>query len=98
MQEDKDQFAIPRTLDDPGRIFWWDVDQALLVCVFLVFGMVAGFLAVGACLGMFFGWLYGKAKSGKHKGFAVHILYWYLPAEVFGLKRTPPSHQREWIG
>ena len=41
---------------------------------------------------------YRRAKSGKHPAFALHLLYWHLPAAVTGLKRTPPSWLREMAG
>jgi len=30
--------------------------------------------------------------------FALHLLYWHLPAFMTGLKRTPPSYLRELAG
>lgn len=95
---DESKYIVPRTLDDPAKLFWWDIDQALLVCMFVVFGMSIDHMLAGMLTGGFMGWLYGKSKSGKHKGYAVHLMYWHLPAETFSLKRTPPSHQREMIG
>jgi conjugal transfer pilus assembly protein TraL len=47
---------------------------------------------------MLLAWAYGKAKSGEHPAFALHLMYWHLPAPVSGLKRTPPSHLRELMG
>ena len=67
---------IPRRLNDPPRMFWWDLDLSLLV--------------IAAA--------YGRAKSGKHPAYALHLVYWYLPAPVTGLKRTPPSYLREMVG
>ena len=43
-------------------------------------------------------WGFGKAKSGEHPAFALHLLYWHLPAQISGLKRTPPSHERDLLG
>ena len=41
---------------------------------------------------------YSRAKSGKHPAYALHLLYWHMPAAVTGLKRTPPSYLREMMG
>jgi conjugal transfer pilus assembly protein TraL len=41
---------------------------------------------------------YGRAKTGKHPAFALHLLYWHVPAAITGLQRTPPSHLREMVG
>ena len=51
-------------------------------------------LAVGLLLAS----AYGRAKAGKHPAFALHLLYWHLPAFMTGLKRTPPSYLRELAG
>ena len=89
---------IPRRLNDPPRMFWWEIDVALLFLAAGVAGMIAGFFITGCAIGMLLAWAYGRAKSGEHPAFALHLLYWHLPGFVTGLKRTPPSHQRVLIG
>jgi len=89
---------IPRRLNDPPRLFWWDIDVSLLVLAAALAGMVSGFFMSGCAVGVLLGAAYGRAKAGKHPAFALHLLYWHLPAAVTGLKRTPPSHLREWVG
>ena len=89
---------IPRRLNDPPRMFWWDLDVALLVLAAALAGMVSGFFLSGCALGVLLALAYGKAKSGKHPAYALHLLYWYLPAAVTGLNRTPPSWLREMAG
>ena len=89
---------IPRRLNDPPRMFWWDLDVALLVLGCALGGVITGFFATGALLGLLLASAYGRAKSGKHPAFALHLLYWHLPGPVTGLTRTPPSHLREMTG
>ena len=91
-------YEIPRRLNDPPRMFWWDIDVALLFLAAALAGMVAGFFLTGAASGVLLAWAYGKAKSGEHPAFALHLLYWHLPGFVTGLTRTPPSHCRELDG
>ena len=91
-------FDMPRRLNDPPRMFWWDLDVALLVMAAALAGMITGFFLSGCALGVLLAAAYGRAKSGKHPAYALHILYWTLPAAVTGLKRTPPSHLREMQG
>lgn len=79
-------------------MFWWDFDLALLVLSSALAGMVLGFFLSGCALGLMLAAAYGRAKSGRHPAFALHLIYWYLPAAVSGLKRTPPSHLREMTG
>ena len=89
---------IPRRLNDPPRLFWWEIDVSMLFLAALLAGMLSGYFLTGAAIGMGLGWAYSKAKSGEHPAFALHLLYWHLPAAVSGLKRTPPSHLREMQG
>jgi len=90
--------SIPRRLNDPPRMFWWDLDLALLVLALTLLGMIAGYFVTGAALGLLAGAGYTMAKSGKHPAYALHLVYWYLPERIVKLKRTPPSHLRELIG
>jgi len=89
---------IPRRLNDPPRMFWWDLDMSLLALAAALAGMIAGFFVSGCALGLLLASVYGRAKAGKHPAFALHLLYWHMPATVTGLKRTPPSHLREMAG
>lgn len=89
---------IPRRLNDAPRMFWWDLDLALLVLTAALIGMVSGYFVSGCVLGLLLASAYGRAKSGKHPAFALHLIYWYLPAPITGLKRTPPSCLREMVG
>ena len=91
-------FEIPRRLNDPPRMFWWDLDMSLVVVAAALVGMVSGFFMSGCVVGVLLASAYSRMKSGKHPAFALHLLYWYLPAVVTGLKRTPPSHLREMAG
>lgn len=91
-------YEIPRRLNDPPRLFWWDLDIALLVVAAALVGMISGFFISGCAVGVLLASAYGRMKSGKHAAFALHLLYWYLPAAVTGLKRTPPSYLREMAG
>jgi conjugal transfer pilus assembly protein TraL len=89
---------IPRRLNDPPRIFWWDFDVALLWLSCMLAGLLIGAPFTGAALGTAAGWAWGRARAGAHPAYALHLLYWHLPAGISGLKRTPPSHLRRLIG
>jgi len=93
---DEALLAIPRHLDDPPRFLFWDLDEAILFMLALILGMVAGLLFAGAAAGIVLVIAYGKAKSGRHRAFALHLMYWYLPVTL-GFRRTPPSYIREYI-
>ena len=40
-------FDIPRRLNDPPRLFWWDMDVAMLMLGSALIGMLLGFLLTG---------------------------------------------------
>lgn len=92
------EYMIPRRLDDQPKILFWDFDQALIVMFALVMGMASGFLMPSGFLGMMAAWGYGKLKSGRHRDFAKHLIYWYMPSGIVGFKRFPESWKREFIG
>ena len=89
---------IPRRLNDPPRMFWWDLDLALLVLAATLLGMIAGYFVTGVAGGLLAALAYSRTKSGKHPAYALHLIYWRLPESVMKLKATPPSHLRELIG
>jgi conjugal transfer pilus assembly protein TraL len=89
---------IPRRLNDAARMFWWDLDVALLVLACALVGMLAGFFVTGAVCGLLVASAYGRMKTGRHPAFALHLMYWHLPGAMSGLQRTPPSHLRELVG
>ena len=43
---------IPRRLNDPPRMFWWDLDVSLLVLAAGLAGMISGFFITGCALGV----------------------------------------------
>jgi conjugal transfer pilus assembly protein TraL len=88
---------IPSRLDDPPKFIWWDFDVAILFMGFLIFGVVTEFFFTFIFLGFFLAYSYQKVKTGKHKAFGIHLVYWYLPVTM-GMKTTPPSAIREFIG
>jgi conjugal transfer pilus assembly protein TraL len=90
------RLAIPQHLDDPPRFLFWDLDEAMLFMLALIAGMLMQTLFIGIAVGIVLVLLYGKAKSGRHRAFAIHLMYWYLPVGL-GFKRTPPSYIREYI-
>ncbi|OQC18084.1 type IV conjugative transfer system protein TraL [Candidatus Skiveiella danica] len=89
---------IPRRLNDAPRMFWWEIDVALIFLGAVLAGLLAGFFMTGCALGVLLALSFAKAKSGEHPAFALHLLYWHLPSIISGLRRTPPSYQRELMG
>jgi len=88
---------MPRHLDDPEKFLWWDFDVVLVSMGIVFFGVVGGMLTMGIILGILSGRFYNSFKSGKSKGFTVHMSYWYLPISL-NLKVVPDSDLRFFVG
>jgi conjugal transfer pilus assembly protein TraL len=93
---DETQLAIPRHLDDPPRFLFWDLDEAILFMLALVLGLMLDLVFPGVAAGLALALAYGRAKSGRHRAFALHLAYWYLPVTL-GFQRTPPSCVRVFV-
>ena len=80
---------IPRRLDDQWKIGFWDVDVAAPILFMFFVGYLSGSrLSFAVCM-----------KADKHPAFAIHWLYWHLPASpLTTMRATPPSHIRRMVG
>jgi conjugal transfer pilus assembly protein TraL len=93
---------IPRRLDDPWKIGFWDIDVATPTLFGLFVGYLSGSkLSFALCVATGFiasRWI-ARIKADKHPAFAVHWLYWHLPTSpITSMKATPPSHIERMIG
>ena len=87
---------IPRRLDDGAKFLFWEMDVAVIGLVGVLVGVGSGFPVIGLFLGIGAAYSYGKLKSGRHPGMAIHLLSWFVgqPAP----KELPGSHIRELNG
>jgi conjugal transfer pilus assembly protein TraL len=50
-------------------------------------------------MGLFVSRWISRLKADKHPAFAIHWLYWHLPASpMTAMRATPPSHIRRMVG
>jgi conjugal transfer pilus assembly protein TraL len=93
---------IPRRLDDQWKIGFWDVEVAAPVIFSLILGYASGSkLGFALCVvaGLAVSRWFSRAKADKHPAYAIHWLYWHLPATPFtAMRATPPSHIRRMVG
>ncbi|THF64943.1 type IV conjugative transfer system protein TraL [Pseudothauera nasutitermitis] len=93
---------IPRRLDDNWKLGFWDIDVAAPVLLAFFIGYLAGTkTAFAACLaaGIAVSRWISRLKADKHPAFAIHWLWWHLPATpLTALRATPPSHIRRMVG
>lgn len=95
------KYVLPKTLDDPIKVFLWDIDYVIVALFPAGVGMLAEQILLGLAGSFLLGWSYARVRAGKHPAFLKHFLYWKLPSTLgLGLraKRLSPSSQREFIG
>jgi conjugal transfer pilus assembly protein TraL len=97
VNQDDFKLLIPSRLDDPPKFLWWDFDVAILAMGCMALGIMTSQVFIFSAAGGVVAMAYQKLKAGRSRAFGLHILYWFLPFS-FGLKRTPPSSVREFIG
>ncbi len=89
---------IPTRLEQPGRIFVFTYDEAVLLGAPIVFGLISkvaitGFI-VGFCLWRV--WVLLKGEEGI-AGLSA-FRYWFVPEQLNGLNKLPPSSVSYWGG
>jgi len=80
---------IPRYIDDPPQIFWWEIDEVAVFSGAFVVGTLWGQTLGGLLAGFALSWLLERLKSGRGNAFLIHIAYWY------GLSGVRPESYRE---
>ena len=87
---------VPRTLDAPPRLLFFDLDYCLVFAVGFVIGADFAVWWAGVLVGCagVKAWSRARAGGGVAKAFA--LLYWHLPFDL--LRRVPASSRRHFAG
>ena len=93
-----EKFYIPRHLDDAPRFLLWSVDEAMSVILPVFLGIVLGFGILTLILPIICFKSWKKIKGSGGQGVVRRLIYWYYPKEILGLKATPESAIRNYIG
>lgn len=88
-------FLIPRHLDDPPSLFFWQADTVILVVVCFVLGALLGIPLLATLLGAGIARYWSRLREAGTRGILVALLYWYGP--LWFMDR-PQSHVREYTG
>ena len=80
---------IPRYIDDPPQIFWWEIDEVAVFSGAFVVGALGRPGRSAGCSGFALSWLLERLKAGRGSAFLLHLAYWY------GLSGTRPESHRE---
>lgn len=98
MSSDYDRHIILHHLDDPIRILYWTVDEALSLMIPIFVGIAVGHPLIGVGFAFLLFWSLRKIKKTYGLESLVHIFYWNFPTINKNLKNTPKSYIREYIG
>lgn len=87
---------VPRTLDAPPRVFFFDVDYFFVAVAAFAVGtsFAAWWVGVTGAVLAVKGWARARAGGGTSKAFA--LLYWHLPFDL--MRRVPASSRRHFTG
>lgn len=95
-----DRRVVFKTLDNPARVLFWDLDDFCLMAIPPFLGIAMGVLwlmFIGVLLRPF----YARLKRRFPKGTFLHFAYWSLPKNAWDragrLGSLPPSHRRDYL-
>ena len=98
MSNDYDRHIILHHLDDPLRIFWWTIPEAMIVLLPPIIGIGINQFVLGCAVSGLGYW--GLKRLKKQVGLMAlkHALYWHLPHSKRTAPSSPPSYIREYLG
>lgn len=89
-------YFIPRRLDEPERIAFWTLDEALVLLLPILTGLIMSWVLTGFVLGLSLFMALKKFKGNGSTNLVRFALYWFLP-NVFRLQATPCSAVRRYV-
>lgn len=66
---------IPKYLDATPHLLWWEMDEAILIICFLVFGIFLEKILLMLFLGIITSYIYAKIKYNAQDGYFYHLFY-----------------------
>lgn len=67
---------IPRFVDDPPQLLWWEIDELIAVVGLFGVGIFIDHPGIGLMVGMGLGRLTRRFKIGRPDHYLWHGLYW----------------------
>ncbi|OGP32489.1 MAG: type IV conjugative transfer system protein TraL [Deltaproteobacteria bacterium GWC2_56_8] len=86
---------IPKYIDDPPQILWWDMDVAGVIIFSMIIGIAVNHLLYFSIGGLVAAYAVGKMKNSKQEGYIYHLAWWHgVPS--FKIREMPDSYIREF--
>lgn len=93
-----DKYYIPKSIDEPFRIYLLTIDEFLLLLLpILIFGFVLNQVMLGLLVGISALFAIKKFKGEQGHFYLANLAYWYLPP-IIKFKATPHSCIRHYLG
>lgn len=87
---------IPRYLDSPPQILWFEIDELLFLLIAIVVGIVSQTLTYCLLAGLASVVILSKMKTGQSEGLILHWWWWHnIPGMT--LRHGPPSEYVEFL-
>lgn len=96
MSQQRIEYAVPRLLDLPPKVLFWDADVAAAALLGIAIGVAVGYPFTCSIVGLAAAAALQRMRRGRHPGYMLHVLYWHLPARLF--RRWCPSSKRQFCG
>ncbi len=93
-----EKFYIPKHLDDAPRFLLWSVDEAMAAMIPLFFGILMGMGVFTPILAIISFKSWKKIKGSGGSSLLKSLIYWHYPRTLLGLKATPDSSIKNYIG
>jgi len=90
------KYYVPRHLDDPPKFLLWSLDEAMVLLVPFIIGVLLSQVVIGMVLGVLSMLMVRRLKSKEGSNILFSLLYWHFPINRFS--HTPPSYIRTYIG
>ncbi len=88
---------IVKYLDSLPQIFFWELDEFLVVFFLAGIGIFLEKLTLMLGIGIAVAYILSKFKATKIEGFFIHFLYWHgIP--IINSKRLPDSFIKKYLG
>lgn len=85
---------IQRYLDDPPTLFFWEIDEVIVMATFIFMGILVGALLSLGLAGVACAQILRRIKKKSSEGVFLHFLYWH---GFLNLKGCPKSYMRKFV-
>ena len=89
-------YNIPKYIDSPPQILWWELDEVVILIICIFAGIIARELTTLLCVGIISTAIISRMKRGKSEGIVLHWCYWRC-IPMFEIRGCPTGDIRELV-